>query len=111
MTTKELSREAAEELLRRVKARNSLLPFTQYTFKDYMVAPHLEQLAAKLEAVERGECKRLIVVMPPRHGKSELVSIRFPCWYLGKHPEDYIVKSSYSETITVVSSQERQTHP
>ena len=79
MTTKTQSREAAEELLKRVKARNSLLPFTQYTFKDYMVAPHLEQLAAKLEAVERGECKRLIVVMPPRHGKSELVSIRFPC--------------------------------
>jgi len=98
--------KSAAELLRRKKARRGLLDFTQYTFKDYMVAPHLEQLAAKLEAVERGECKRLIVVMPPRHGKSELVSIRFPCWYLGKHPEDYIVKSSYSETITLVHSRQ-----
>jgi len=71
-----------------------------------MIAPHLDQLAAKLEAVERGEIKRLIVVMPPRHGKSELVSIRFPCWYLGKHPQDYIVKSSYSETITLVHSRQ-----
>ena len=98
--------KSAAELLRRKKARRGLLDFTQYTFKDYMVAPHLEQLAAKLEAVERGECKRLIVVMPPRYGKSELVSIRFPCWYLGKHPTDYIVKTSYSEAITLVHSRQ-----
>ena len=101
-----LSVKSAEELLRRQKARRGLLDFTQYTFKDYMVAPHLEQLAAKLEAVERGEIKRLIVVLPPRHGKSELVSIRFPCWYLGKHPTDYIAKTSYSEAITLVHSRQ-----
>jgi len=47
-------------------------------------------------AVERGEIKRLMIFVPPRHGKSELASIDFPAWYLGKHPEKEIITSSYS---------------
>jgi len=57
-----------------------------------------------LEAVERGELKRLIVLMPPRHGKSELVSLRFPCWYLARHPEAYIVQAGYAESIALTHS-------
>ena len=45
-----------------------------------------------------------MVIMPPRHGKSELVSLRFPCWYLGKHPLDYIVESGYAESISLTHS-------
>lgn len=36
-----------------------------------------------------------MVTMPPRHGKSELVSIRFPAWYLGKHPSEQFIGASY----------------
>jgi len=57
-----------------------------------------------LEAVERGEITRLIVLMPPRHGKSELISLRFPCWYLAKHPEAYIVQTGYGESIALMHS-------
>lgn len=88
------------------RARKSLLSFCQYTKDDYIVAPHLEQLAAALEAVECGEITRLIVSMPPRHGKSEMVSLRFPCWYLAKHPENYIVQSGYAESIALVHSRQ-----
>jgi len=42
--------------------------------------------------------------MPPRHGKSELVSLRFPCWYLAKHPKDYIVQAGYAESIALTHS-------
>jgi len=61
-------------------------------------------LAQKLEALERGEIKRLIVTMPPRHGKSELISVRFPCWFLGKHPTQCIVQVGYAESIALVHS-------
>ena len=45
-----------------------------------------------------------MVLMPPRHGKSELVSLRFPCWYLAKHPEDLIVQTGYAESIALTHS-------
>ncbi len=69
-----------------------------------MEADHLNELVEKLEAIERGELKRLIVLMPPRHGKSELISLRFPCWYLAKHPKDYIVQAGYAESIALTHS-------
>lgn len=46
----------------------------------------------------------MIVLMPPRHGKSEIVSLRFPCWYLGRHPEDAIVQAGYAESIALTHS-------
>ena len=70
----------------------------------YQDADHLIALAEALEAIESGELKRLIVIVPPRHGKSELISLRFPCWYMGKHPEDYIVQSGYAESIALTHS-------
>ena len=45
-----------------------------------------------------------MVLMPPRHGKSEIVSLRFPCWYMAKHPEDYIVQAGYAESIALTHS-------
>lgn len=49
----------------------------------------------KLEAVERGEIDRLMIFMPPRHGKSELASRRFPAWYIGRNPKKQIITASY----------------
>jgi len=96
--------DVAEEYYRRRQARDRLLPFCRYTFPAYKTPPHLVALSEALEAVERGELKRLMVVMPPRHGKSELVTLRFPCWYLAKHPRDYIVQSGYAESIALTHS-------
>lgn len=62
----------------------------------WQAAEHLILLCSKLEAVERGEIKRLMVFMPPRHGKSEVVSKKFPAWFLGKNPEKEIIITSYS---------------
>ena len=39
--------------------------------------------------------KRLVVEMPPRHGKSELISRYFPAWYIGTHPNDRVILASY----------------
>ena len=47
------------------------------------VAPHIEVIATKLEALRRGDIKRLIINLPPRHLKSHCVSVAFVAWLLG----------------------------
>ena len=80
-------------------SRRSLLRFTEYTNELYVRAQHHEQIAAKLEAVERGEIDRLMIFMPPRHGKSELASKRFPAWCLGRDPTRQIIAASYNSDL------------
>ena len=80
-------------------ARRSLLRFTEFTNPAYQRAQHHEQIAAKLEAVERGEIDRLMIFMPPRHGKSELASKRFPAWCLGRDPKRQIIAASYNSDL------------
>lgn len=87
------------ELLRRTEAKSRLIAFTEYTFPGYVPAPHHQLIADKLEAVERGEIDRLMVNMPPRHGKSELASRRFPAWFLGRNPGRSIIAASYNSDL------------
>ena len=61
----------------------------------YEVPKHLELLNQLLLDVADGKIKRLMVTVPPRHGKSELCSKYFPAWYLGTHPDDRIILTSY----------------
>ena len=80
-------------------ARRSLLRFTEYTNPQYQRARHHELIAQRLEAVERGEIDRLMIFMPPRHGKSELASKRFPAWCLGRQPTRQIIAASYNSDL------------
>jgi len=98
--------EALVEKARREKARRKLLAFVRYTFPAYLPAPHLHRLAERLEAVERGKCLRLMVFMPPRHGKSELTSVRFPAWYLGRNPDKPVILASYAASLAESKSRE-----
>jgi len=61
---------------------------------------HLEVLAAKLEQVRRGRCRRLIVNMPPRHLKSHAVSVAFPTWLLGHDPTKQILSVTYAQDLS-----------
>lgn len=65
----------------------------------YDCARHLEILAEYLEDIELGRLHRLLVEMPPRHGKSQLTSIFFPAWYLGQHPDRQVILTSYAATL------------
>jgi len=55
-------------------------------------------IANELEKIERGEGEKEITILclPPRHGKSELATINFPAWYLGKNPTKEVITASYS---------------
>lgn len=87
--------EAAEELLKRRKARTNLLDFTTYTKSNFNVNWHHELLCEKLDAFVNGDIRRLIISIPPRHGKTELVSRRLPAYLFGKKPDAQIIACSY----------------
>ena len=62
---------------------------------QWQVAPHLDLLAERLLDVAQGKLKRLLIQMPPRHGKSEFASAHFPAWYLGTFPDRRVILASY----------------
>ena len=88
---------AAQELLRRTDAASSLIAFTEYTYPRYRTAKHHRIIAEQLERVERGEVDRLMLLVPPRHGKSELASKRLPAWLLGRQPHKQFLSVSATE--------------
>ena len=85
--------------VRATLARRGLLRFTEYTNPLYRRASHHELIAGKLEALERGDIDRLMIFMPPRHGKSELASKRFPAWCMGRDPRRQIIAASYNSDL------------
>src|SRR5215813_1914936 len=82
--------------LQRLQAPRSLISFTEFTCPRYETAGLHRQIAEQLERVEHGEIDRLMLLVPPRHGKSELASRRFPAWYLGRHPDKQFISASAS---------------
>lgn len=81
-----------------------MLAFTQASYPAYKAGWVHEDICARLEAfseaVARGESPRLMLFIPPRHGKSFIVSERFPVWHLGKHPEHQFVVTSYGQALS-----------
>lgn len=66
---------------------------------QYKLAKHHLVIAKHLEALERGDIKRLMITMPPRHGKSMLASEFFPAWYIGRNPDHYVVTATYGQEL------------
>lgn len=76
-------------------AHESLLAYAMLAIPDYRVNFHHADIAAALEAIERGDLDRLMIVMPPRHGKSLETSVLFPAWYMGRNPKREVIAASY----------------
>lgn len=62
---------------------------------EWVSAPHLELLSSWLVEAVNGERKRILISMPPRHGKSELISYWLPIWFLATHPKGRVILTSY----------------
>lgn len=80
-------------------ARRNFLDFCLFTDKSYKTPRHIQFTAPYLEAVERGQIKRLMIFEPPRHGKSEQVSRKFPAYFLGRNPDKNIILASYAKSL------------
>ncbi len=102
-----LEKQAAQELLKRTATaelqRRKLIHLTSAFTNDYMpgwvhheVAEHLE---AFMEAVERKQSPRLMIFLPPRTGKTQLVSRCFPAYLMGHHPEWEIIAATFGQDL------------
>lgn len=84
---------------RRALARQNLIDFTRWTYPQYIADPAHWLMARHLEKVISGAITRLMIFAPPQHGKSELVSVRFPAYWLGQRPDDPVILSSYGASL------------
>jgi len=82
-------------------AHDDLIEFCKRMQPDYKVGRHHRILANKLMALEDGSADRVCVNIPPRHGKSQLVSIFYPAWFLGRNPTKKVMMVSHTTDLAV----------
>tara|TARA_E500000305_G_scaffold1562_1_gene1524 strand:+ start:1739 stop:3202 length:1464 start_codon:yes stop_codon:yes gene_type:complete len=93
--------EAKKRLDLREKAQNYFMPFAHHVYENFIEGKHHRIIAEKLERVARGELKRLIINMPPRHSKSEFASYLMPAWFLGRNPKLKIIQATHNTELAV----------
>jgi|TARA_R110000803_G_scaffold38422_1_gene82984 predicted phage terminase large subunit-like protein len=93
--------EAKRRLDLREEAQEKFLPFVHHVYDNFIEGSHHRVIAKKLEAVARGEIKRLIINMPPRHSKSEFASYLMPAWFLGRNPKLKIIQATHNTELAV----------
>ena len=89
------------QLSRLEACQDSFLTFTKAMWPEFIAGHHHKVIAEKLERVAKGELKRLIVNMPPRHTKSEFASFLFPAWLIGKNPAMKIIQATHTTELAV----------
>ena len=93
--------EHLTKLKKHKKAQTRFLDFTKQMWPTFISGKHHARMAEAFERVARGECKRLIVNMPPRHTKSEFASYLLPAWFLGQFPHKKVIQTSHTAELAV----------
>ena len=96
--------EALEELSARKsaqRAQDSFMEFVAKVWPSFIHGAHHKKMAEAFEEVASGQCKRLIINMPPRHTKSEFASYLLPAWFLGKFPHKKVIQTSHTAELAV----------
>jgi predicted phage terminase large subunit-like protein len=88
-------------LERQDKLQNSFLGFVKEVWPDFVQGYHHKIYAEKLDRVAKGELKRLIVNMPPRHTKSEFASHLFPAFFMGRHPKAKLIQTTHTGELSI----------
>ena len=83
------------------KARDSFIGFVKHAWPAFIEGRHHKIMADAFDRVARGDLKRLIVNMPPRHTKSEFASYLLPAWFLGNFPDKKIIQTAHTAELSV----------
>ena len=83
------------------KAKTDFMAFVHKVWPTFINGAHHVKMARAFERVARGECKRLIINMPPRHTKSEFASYLLPAWFLGNFPHKKVIQTSHTAELAV----------
>ena len=99
----EIDRMAEELNLRNTNkaAYDDLIEFCKLMMPEFIVGKHHRILANMLMDIEKGKKDRVCVNIPPRHGKSQLVSIFYPAWFLGRNPDKKVMMVSHTTDLAV----------
>ena len=84
------------QITARDQATSSFLSFCRYVWPEMIVGAHHKKIAAAMDRIVSGECKRLMIAMPPRHGKSQMGSYLFPAYLMGKKPDSKLIVGSHT---------------
>jgi predicted phage terminase large subunit-like protein len=98
-TLKLILRNAVAE--KQEKGQNDFLSFVKWVWPEFIQGHHHKVYAEKLDRVARGELKRLIVNMPPRHTKSEFASHLFPAYFMGRHPKAKLIQTTHTGELSI----------
>ena len=82
-------------------AHEDFLGFVKHVWPAFIEGDHHRVMADAFNRIAKGELKRLIVNMPPRHTKSEFASHLFPAWYLGKYPDRKVIQTAHTAELAV----------
>jgi predicted phage terminase large subunit-like protein len=96
--------ELLEELTTRKEAnaaKTNFMAFVHKVWPSFINGAHHVRMAQAFEKVARGEIKRLIINMPPRHTKSEFASYLLPAWFLGNFPHKKVIQTSHTAELAV----------
>jgi len=95
----------------RHRCRDSFQFFCRYITREFWKPyNHLDYLSDVLDKVARKEIRRLIINMPPQHGKSYTTSELFPVWYLGNNPDHRVILASYGADLAKGFSENAREH-
>jgi hypothetical protein len=83
------------------KAKNNFINFVKYVWPEAILGAHHTKMADAFDRVARGELKRLIVNMPPRHTKSEFASYLLPAFVMGNKPKTKIIEATHTGELAV----------
>tara|TARA_B100001057_G_scaffold180278_2_gene180968 strand:- start:8282 stop:9778 length:1497 start_codon:yes stop_codon:yes gene_type:complete len=90
-----------EDAKQRELSHDNYLHFVQEMWSAFIHGRHHEIMAEAFEKVAKGEIKRLIINMPPRHTKSEFASYLLPAWFLGRSPDKKIIQTAHTAELAV----------
>ena len=90
-----------DEAKKREGARDTFIDFVKYMWPAFIEGRHHKIMADAFERITKGDLKRLIVNMPPRHTKSEFASYLLPAWFLGQYPEKKIIQTAHTAELSV----------
>ena len=93
--------ERLDLLNARDACRDSFMEYIRHIWPGFIEGDHHRLIADKLTRVAKGELKRLIVNMPPRHTKSEFASIYFPSWMMGLKPDLKIMQTTHTADLSI----------
>lgn len=83
------------------ECRSKFMAFVRKVWPNFIHGAHHAKMARAFERVARGEIKRLIINMPPRHTKSEFASYLLPAWFLGNFPGKKVIQTSHTAELAV----------